>query len=119
MAADSQRFGFFGQFCPCDRDVLEGYVADIMFGVGPLYLDEVLAGAAIERNVFESDITDESGHFLAHILIDDRAQADELPLALTVDSDVFDRDVFEAHVLARLEKKRRHREMDDVEVAQG
>src|SRR3990172_11716922 len=90
-----------------------------MFGVGAFYLDEALAWPPIHRNILEPDVADESGHFLAHILVHDGAQADELPLALAVYSDVLDCNIFEAHILARLEEKRRHTEMDNVEVAQG
>ena len=89
-----------------------------MFGVGSLYLDEVFAGPAIECDVFESDVADESGHFVAHVLVHYGTQADEFSLALAVHSDVFDCDVFEAHVLARLEQEWRHCEMYYVEVAQ-
>ena len=74
-----------------------------MLGVGSLYLDEVIAGPAVERDVFEADVADESWDFLSHVLVHYGAQADELSLAFAVHSDVFDRDVFESHVLARLE----------------
>ena len=44
--------------------------------------------------------------------------ADELVLALAVDSHIVDHHVFQPHIFARLKKKRRHRKMDDVEVPQ-
>ena len=36
-----------------------------------------------------------------------------------MEAHVFDADVFQAHVFAGFEQKGRHREMNDVEVAQG
>jgi len=90
-----------------------------MFSVRSLHLHKVIAGLTFHRYVSKPHIADESGHLLAHILVHDRTQADELPLAFTVDTDVLNRDVLQPHVLTRLQQEWRHAEVDNVEIPEG
>ena len=118
VLADPQAALSCGQRLAVDRDVLEGHVADVVFGVGAFELDQVLAGRAVDGDVAEPHVAHEAGHLLAHVLVDHRLQADELALAFPVQTHVLDGDVLQPHVLARFEQERRHGEVDDVQVAQ-
>jgi hypothetical protein len=76
-----------------------------MFGVCSLNLHKVISGLAMYRYVTEPYIPYESGYPLTHILVHYWTEADKLLLALTVNPDILDRDVFQSHILTRLKKE--------------
>ena len=45
-------------------------------------LDEVLAGTTIEGNVLKSNVPNKAGHFLVHVLTDDRSEANDFARVL-------------------------------------
>ena len=89
-----------------------------MSSVGALKLDEVGARCSINLHVLEMHPAHVAGHFVLHVLVHHRLEAGEFPLAFPVHSHVLNPHIFQPHFLARLQEKRRHSIVNDLQVAQ-
>ena len=85
--------------------LFERHVLHLVLGVGAFQLDEVGAGRAIDLHVLEVHVAHVAGHFVAHVLVDDRLEADQLALAFAVQPHILDDHVLQPHFLARLEQE--------------
>src|SRR5260221_13528346 len=89
-----------------------------MFLVCTANLNSVRARLARNIQLSETNIADISRDLVAHVLVHDWLETNQLALAFAVNPHIFDDHIFQSHFLSRLEQKGGHGEMDDVQVPQ-
>src|SRR5581483_9982626 len=89
-----------------------------MLLVGTANLNQVRSSFARNTQISKTNIADVSGDFVVHILVHDWLETNQLFLTFTVNSHIFYQYILQSHFPSRLEQKRGHGEMDDVQVAQ-
>ena len=117
MLAHLNMLRFCGEVLAENGHVFERDVAHVVLGVGARDLDEICALIAVHLDVPECHVTDVSGNLFTHVPIHHGKQPHQASLTPAMNSHVLYKHVFQFHVFSGLEKKRSHREVNDIQVA--